>query len=420
MGLLCLCFATPLHAAFDEESYLFEAVELESQNKFDKARDMYLVLYEETNKLEYYKEAITLSMQLGNYAATLEFIHDYLKKGGTKDIIIQKVMLGCYLALNDLTHALEVGLAIEKQETNPAIQNVIGSIYAQKQDYKNALFYLHKDYKRTKSEDSLRKITAILLTQKQSGDALSLLDSHIREYGCTEEFCAFSIEVYKEFSQLDKIAHIFQQKFNKSPTIENAQNLILIYTQQRKFKQASQIATQFPFNPYILIHLYSAQKDYYNLSLQYQILYSQSHDPYHSALSSLYAFEALSDKSMRNKAQIQAITHNLSEALKSMQSQGGGDLTLQYKPDQVAFLLNFLGYVLIDYEIDVARGVELVQKALEYEPKTLEYLDSLAWGYYKLKNCTKAKEIFEQIPDSEVQKEQELKQHKQSIFECKI
>ena len=56
---LCFIVLSSCYGAFDEDSYLFEAIEYEAQKEFDKARDLYLVLYEETKKLEYFKEAIS-------------------------------------------------------------------------------------------------------------------------------------------------------------------------------------------------------------------------------------------------------------------------------------------------------------------------------------------------------------------------
>ena len=58
-------------------------------------------------------------------------------------------------------------------------------------------------------------------------------------------------------------------------------------------------------------------------------------------------------------------------------------------------VLNYLGYLLIDHDIDVKRGISLVKKALEKKPDNGYYLDSLAWGYYKLGELKKAKETQE-------------------------
>jgi len=59
-----------------------------------------------------------------------------------------------------------------------------------------------------------------------------------------------------------------------------------------------------------------------------------------------------------------------------------------------AVFLNYYGYILIDHSVDIAYGIELVKKALEQNPDSVYYLDSLAWGYYKLGKCDEAKELI--------------------------
>jgi tetratricopeptide (TPR) repeat protein len=62
--------------------------------------------------------------------------------------------------------------------------------------------------------------------------------------------------------------------------------------------------------------------------------------------------------------------------------------------------MNYLGYMLIDYDLDVDRGLKLVQQALVYEPKNPAYLDSLGWGYHKKKDYKKALEYLQQASRS--------------------
>ena len=52
--------------------------------------------------------------------------------------------------------------------------------------------------------------------------------------------------------------------------------------------------------------------------------------------------------------------------------------------------LNSLGYELIDKEIDVAKGLALVQKANQLAPQKAYITDSVAWGYYKSGQYDKA------------------------------
>jgi tetratricopeptide (TPR) repeat protein len=58
-------------------------------------------------------------------------------------------------------------------------------------------------------------------------------------------------------------------------------------------------------------------------------------------------------------------------------------------------IYNNLGFVLIDKEIDVTRGVTLLEKALEHRPNDPEFLDSLGWGYYKLGRLAEASELLQ-------------------------
>lgn len=416
--LFHVCFG-----AFDEDGYLLEAIEYEAQRKLDKARDMYLVLYEETKKLEYFKEAIMLSSMLDNPNATLDFANEYLANGGQKDMVLHKVFLDSYLKLGLNKQALQEAQIIAKSEDSPLIHDVLGSLYASMGDFKNALLFLNRAYKATNSQDILQKIIALHLAQSQSKQALELLDSHIQQYGCVGNFCKFSIEVYSKFSHIDKIETIFKKAFEAQPTIENAQNLILIYAHQKKFKQASQIASQFPFKPEILLELYLAQQDYANAAKEAKHAYDENKNPYFLALQQVYTFEA-SDKT--DTELIKNIAQNLAQAIKLMQAPSQEtpkdkriDVTLQNSQNSdMGFLLNFLGYLLIDYEFDVKGGIEHVKQALDISPTNPAYLDSLAWGYYKIKDCQNAARTFSLIPKDEVKKEEELMQHKKLIDTC--
>jgi tetratricopeptide (TPR) repeat protein len=79
---------------------------------------------------------------------------------------------------------------------------------------------------------------------------------------------------------------------------------------------------------------------------------------------------------------------------------------------------NYLGYILIDFDIDVKKGLALVKKALEKAPHNLAYIDSLAWGQYKLKDCKKAYDNMKKVVDSAGLDDKEIKLHWEKIKEC--
>ena len=80
---------------------------------------------------------------------------------------------------------------------------------------------------------------------------------------------------------------------------------------------------------------------------------------------------------------------------------------------------NYYGYLLIDHELDVKKGMALVQKALNLEPKSPYFIDSMAWGYFKLGDCQKAGEFFNTIDkSSDFFQEEEAKDHITAIHDC--
>jgi Tfp pilus assembly protein PilF len=53
--------------------------------------------------------------------------------------------------------------------------------------------------------------------------------------------------------------------------------------------------------------------------------------------------------------------------------------------------MNALGYILVDSERDINKGLEFCRKAVDKVPDNAAYLDSLGWAYYKSGNVTDAR-----------------------------
>ena len=80
---------------------------------------------------------------------------------------------------------------------------------------------------------------------------------------------------------------------------------------------------------------------------------------------------------------------------------------------------NYLAYILIDFDVDVKKGLILVKKALVQEPNNIAYLDTLAWGEYKQKNCKEAFKQMKKVVDEVGLDDAEIKMHWHKIKECK-
>lgn len=77
----------------------------------------------------------------------------------------------------------------------------------------------------------------------------------------------------------------------------------------------------------------------------------------------------------------------------------------RYNPRDIS-VLNALGYLLIDYDIDVQKGLRFVLQAHQIIPDDGPILDSLSWGYYKAGDYQKAlkyaEKALKQIPSNAV------------------
>ena len=77
--------------------------------------------------------------------------------------------------------------------------------------------------------------------------------------------------------------------------------------------------------------------------------------------------------------------------------------------------LNGLGYVLVDSDIDILRGLKCCKKAIDLKPENPAYLDSLCWAYYKngelLEARTWMKRALEAAPNHK-----EIKEHYKTVM----
>ena len=136
-----------------------------------------------------------------------------------------------------------------------------------------------------------------------------------------------------------------------------------------------------------------------------QILYKKTKDPKWLAEEGMLVYEKA-----RKSSKVVSF-----EALKKMQAL----LELAVKKGVTDPLyLNYYGYTLIDHDVDIDRGIELVNRALKQEPKNTYYLDSLAWGLYKKGQCKEAYKIMKVVVAKEGLGEEEIKIHWELIRKC--
>ena len=394
----------------NEDDMVNEALNAIELKQYAQARDLYLLLYEESGKIEYLRESILVSAYLNDPQGTINLILSFQKKNKDYDLEIEKVLADSYLRLGDVKNSIITIEKIKTKENSPLVHEILGNLYYQSNRIEDALMELNKSYDESHSERSLEKLISIYSNTQNNERIGDLLNTHLEKYGCSQDLCKRSIEFYVKTKQISRVERLLKRIEEQSPTIQNATNLIAVYAYSKKYDEAIEVAKKYPLNRSILLELYVGKGDFAQASAQAKLIYDESKNPEMLILSEIYRFELIQKNP--SKEDLKSMIANLKEGIAQLKKE-------EKAPQGLPEYLNFLGYLMIDYDLDIKGGMKYVQEALDQSPNSYEFLDSLAWGYYKLGDCQKAKELFSKIPQSKISELNELKDHQKTLLNCK-
>jgi len=80
-----------------------------------------------------------------------------------------------------------------------------------------------------------------------------------------------------------------------------------------------------------------------------------------------------------------------------------------------ATALNGLGFVLVDSDMDVLRGLRCCKKAVSIKPHNAAYFDSLGWAYYKNGELLEARTWLRRALEA-APKQKEIKEHLKTVM----
>jgi len=180
-----------------------------------------------------------------------------------------------------------------------------------------------------------------------------------------------------------------------------AKKIVQIYSYKRDYLKLMSFLEENHFDDELLLQLYVSAKNYKDAYKLADTLYSKNNDIDLLGQSAIYEYEA--QKGELSKETLENIIKKLQKVVQ--------------KTDNTLYL-NYLGYILIDHEIDVAQGIAYIKKVLKKQPKSAYYLDLLAWGYYKEGRCSEAKKIIDEVVTLKGGDDPEVLYHKKEIHDC--
>jgi len=384
-----------------EDSYILFALRAEEIGDYKSASELFAKLYEKSSKKEY------LYRSLENYIAAKENEKvikkvDEITQGELDDVILVRIKIVALLQMQKFVEAKNLALRLVSVSKGVDDYILLSDIYIKLKKYDTALKYLESAYTRNYNEKILDKMSIILYVNLQrKKDAIAQLETHTRVHGCSKLICMRLISFYSDENNVDGLLSTYLRLYALNKNDEVSKRIIQIYGYKKEYLKLIEFLEDSKTNDELLLQLYVNFKEYKKASPLSYKLYKKNGNINRLGQSAIYDYE-----STKNKTD------------KVMQKRVIKKLKTVVEVEENPLYLNYLGYLLIEHDIDVKQGMKYVKRALKLEPNSAFYLDSLAWGYYKLKNCKKAYKIMKKVRKLEGGDDKEVLSHIKQIKKC--
>lgn len=142
-----------------EDYYIMYALEMENIRMYEAAKDIYLKLFENTNKYEYLVQHITIATQFQDYEAVKQSIEKYFLPNIKEEEILIRLYSFSLLKLEDFDKALENALKLTNLYKNSINYELLGAVYASKGEFEQSYLTLQKALKYQVSDTIMQTIT---------------------------------------------------------------------------------------------------------------------------------------------------------------------------------------------------------------------------------------------------------------------
>ncbi|MRJ03147.1 MAG: tetratricopeptide repeat protein [Epsilonproteobacteria bacterium] len=380
-------------------SYLFKAIFLEANGAYDEAARLYRKLYKMTGSHLFLKKIIANNMAAKRYEESIELLQKALRED-PDNLEYLDLLAQTYYALKEYKKAKEILLKLIEKRRDSKYYQMLASIYLIEKKYDQALKYYESAYAIDPSEHTINSIAYILYFYlDRPKDAIAYLESHIRIYGCQKSVCKLLASIYGLNNDIEGLISTYKRLYREYGDPEYAKKLVKLYIYQKEYDKAIDYVNELGDRD-LLLDLYKAKGDYRRAYQLAEELYEERGDLHYLGMSAIFQYEMARQKDPQ-------LLREVAEKLEKV---------VEKVPDPI--YLNYLGYLYIDHDLDVERGVELVKRALEKEPNSPYYLDSLAWGYYKLGRCREALELIRRVYYELGLQDPEVKSHLEAIEGC--
>lgn len=408
--LLSGCFARfadrevkPSEKVFEQEdTYILYALRAEELKQHEEASNIFNTLYEKSNKKEYLYESLKNDLFAQKHKRVVERVDAQIGQE-IKDFKLIRMKIIALIGDEKLEEARVLSLALVEKSKEVDDYILVSEIYVKQKKFDTAVKYLESAYTKDYNEKILDKMSIILYVNLQRNrDAIAQLETHARVHGCSKIICTRLIGFYSNENNVDGLLSVYLRFYELEKNSEIAKKIVQIYVYKKDFLKLMSFLQDSGVDDDLLLQVYINSKNYSQAALLAKKLYNERGDLNYLAQSAIFEYESHKDKN--DKEMQRSVVEKLKRAV---------------AVDKRALYLNYLGYLLIDHSINIEEGMAYVREALKIEPNSAYYLDSLAWGYYKLGECKKAYEIIKKVIKLEGGDDEEVLKHLKAIKKCK-
>ena len=385
----------------EEDAYIMFALRAEKIGDNEAAADLFSMVYDKSQKKEYLYRALANDVAAKNSEKVIAMV-DKNANGSLDDFKLIRLKIIALTQMEKFDDAVVLSTALVKKSEEASDYILTSDIYIKQEKYDIALKYLESAYVKDYSEAVLDKTSIILYVNLQrKKDAIAQLETHSRMRGCSLLICNRLAAFYSNENNVDGLLSTYLRLYDAFEQTEIASKIVKIYGYKKDYLKMIEFLERSHTDDETLLELYSVTKNYKKAFPLADKLYANSGELAFLGQSAIYEYESNEKKDDK-------------EVLKSVVSK----LERVVQEGSSPMYENYLGYVLIDHELDVKKGMKHIRKVLKIQPESAFYLDSLAWGYYKLGDCEKAKEVMNKVVKLEGGDDPEVKEHVKKINNC--
>ena len=387
-----------------EDELIMRGLLYDDYKVYENAYQVYKKLFDSTGEGVYlFKEATSSLLGKKHILESISRLKDW-DKTHPNMLEVRRLLIPLYLTARQIKNAQKEAEYLLEQSSELIDLDLASNSFLYAGEFKRALALLRKIYETVPNEDVLLKITEIMdeFTNERK-KAIRLLDTHRRMNISSKDIYIKLLILYQKEKDVDGMIKVYKALYALEEDEKYLAKVIDAYMYKKDVNSAISFLEKYNYKGILLYELYKIKKDFSKALSMVDTFYKKDKDPKWFAEKGILTFENAKDKN-----DTKMIKETLSYFQKAIKL--GNDDSLY---------LNYYGYTLIDKEVDIKKGIQIIENALLQQPNNTYYLDSLAWGYYKMGKCKKAMTLMQRVVDEEGLNENEIITHWSAIKQCK-